>query len=312
MENLIVAVNCVIPVFICLAVGYIAKMRRVIPEGTYPYINRFSFTVLLSVQMFHNVYSAEFNRAFSPRLIAYLLGATLFIYITAGLIFRHAVKDPRTRGAYWQDAYRTNVAIVGIALMEVLSDANGVALMTIAVSILVPLYNVLAVSALELCSGRKVSIGTALRNVLKNPLIIGAGSGILVRFIGLRLPSAVESAVASLGKTGMTMALLTLGASFDFSEVGKNLRRLLFGNIMRLIIVPLITVGCAVFFGFRGDELAVILLCGATPVATTAFSMAQVYNSDYELTGQLVVTTSLMSCPTLFVWIFALKQLHLI
>ncbi len=312
MENLIVAVNCVIPVFICLAVGYIAKMRRVIPEGTYPYINRFSFTVLLSVQMFHNVYSAEFNRAFSPRLIAYLLGATLFIYITAGLIFRHAVKDPRTRGAYWQDAYRTNVAIVGIALMEVLSDANGVALMTIAVSILVPLYNVLAVIALELCSGRKVSIGTALRNVLKNPLIIGAGSGILVRFIGLRLPSAVESAVASLGKTGMTMALLTLGASFDFSEVGKNLRRLLFGNIMRLIIVPLITVGCAVFFGFRGDELAVILLCGATPVATTAFSMAQVYNSDYELTGQLVVTTSLMSCPTLFVWIFALKQLHLI
>lgn len=312
MENLIVAVNCVIPVFICLAVGYIAKMRRVIPEGTYPYINRFSFTVLLSVQMFHNVYSAEFNRAFSPRLIAYLLGATLFIYITAGLIFRHAVKDPRTRGAYWQDAYRTNVAIVGIALMEVLSDANGVALMTIAVSILVPLYNVLAVIALELCSGRKVSIGTALRNVLKNPLIIGAVSGILVRFIGLRLPSAVESAVASLGKAGMTMALLTLGASFDFSEVGKNLRRLLFGNIMRLIIVALITVGCAVFFGFRGDELAVILLCGATPVATTAFSMAQVYNSDYELTGQLVVTTSLMSCPTLFVWIFALKQLHLI
>ena len=312
MENLIVAVNCVIPVFICLAVGYIAKMRRVIPEGTYPYINRFSFTVLLSVQMFHNVYSAEFNRAFSPRLIAYLLGATLFIYITAGLIFRHAGKDPRSRGAYWQDAYRTYVAIVGIALMEVLSDANGVALMTIAVSILVPLYNVLAVIALELCSGRKVSIGTALRNVLKNPLIIGAVSGILVRFIGLRLPSAVESAVASLGKAGMTMALLTLGASFDFSEVGKNLRRLLFGNIMRLIIVPLITVGCAVFFGFRGDELAVILLCGATPVATTAFSMAQVYNSDYELTGQLVVTTSLMSCPTLFVWIFALKQLHLI
>ncbi|MFQ9427550.1 MAG: AEC family transporter [Oscillospiraceae bacterium] len=204
------------------------------------------------------------------------------------------------------------MAIVGIALMEVLSDANGVALMTIAVSILVPLYNVLAVIALELCSGRKVSIGTALRNVLKNPLIIGAVSGILVRFIGLRLPSAVESAVASLGKAGMTMALLTLGASFDFSEVGKNLRRLLFGNIMRLIIVPLITVGCAVFFGFRGDELAVILLCGATPVATTAFSMAQVYNSDYELTGQLVVTTSLMSCPTLFVWIFALKQLHLI
>lgn len=64
MENLIVAVNCVIPVFICLAVGYIAKMRRVIPEGTYPYINRFSFTVLLSVQMFHNVYLLSLTALF--------------------------------------------------------------------------------------------------------------------------------------------------------------------------------------------------------------------------------------------------------
>lgn len=312
MENLIIAVNCVIPVFICLTVGYIAKLQKVIPEEIYPYINRFSFTVLLSVQMFHNIYSAEFDRDLSPWLIVYLLGATLFVYIAAGLLFRHTVKNPRVRGAYWQDAYRTNIAIVGIALMEVLSDADGVALMTIAVSIMVPAYNVLAVIALELCCGEKLSAGTALRNVLKNPLIIGAASGLIVRCAGICLPSAVESAAASLGKAGMTMALLTLGASFDFSKVGKNLRRLLFGNVMRLIVVPLLTVGTGVLLGFRNDELAVILFCGATPVATTAFSMAQVYDSDYELTGQLVVTTSLLSCLTLFVWIFVLKQLHLL
>ena len=49
MENLIVAVNCVIPVFICLAVGYIAKMRRVIPEGTYQSLQAMSSFMLFPI-----------------------------------------------------------------------------------------------------------------------------------------------------------------------------------------------------------------------------------------------------------------------
>ena len=55
-----------------------------------------------------------------------------------------------------------------------------------------------------------------------------------------------------------------------------------------------------------------VLVCIASPVASTAYPMALAYASDHEFTAQLVVTTSLICTLTLFLWIFALKQLWLV
>lgn len=312
MENLIIAINCVTPIFITLTVGYVAKICNIIPRESFAHINRFSFYVLLSINMFNNLYSADFGGVLPVRLIGFLVVFVIAVYLIAGIVLSYTVKDPRVRGAYWQNSYRSNIAIIGIALMQVLSDANGVALMTLAISILVPLYNALAVFALEICGQRKISFTAISKNVIKNPLILGSLAGLLVHYIGLKFPSSIESALFSLGKAGMTMSLLTLGASFDFSKLGENLRKLIFGNVMRLLFVPFIAIVCASLGGLRDRELCVVLLCIATPVATTAFSMAQVYDSDAVLTGQLVVTTSIASCLSLFGWIFILKQLGLI
>jgi len=68
----------------------------------------------------------------------------------------------------------------------------------------------------------------------------------------------------------------------------------------------------ALAIGLRGNDLSIVLLCAASSLATTAFPMAIARDSDYELTGQIVVTTSFLCCITLFVWIFVLKQLGLI
>ena len=47
-------------------------------------------------------------------------------------------------------------------------------------------------------------------------------------------------------------------------------------------------------------------------MASSSFPMALVYDSDHELTGQLIVTTALF-CPfTLFLWILLLRMVGLI
>jgi predicted permease len=80
-------------------------------------------------------------------------------------------------------------------------------------------------------------------------------------------------------------------------------------TITRLVIMPAIVVSIALVLGFRGNDLAIITLCGACPIATSVYPMALVYDSDADLTGQLVITTSLFCCFTLFLWVFAGKQL---
>ena len=312
MENLIISINCVIPIFVTFLVGYYARSRRIVPESVFPQLSTLCFHVLLPVMMFNNVYSADFREAFSARLLTFLVLATCAVFGIACILSFAFVRDHRYRGTLIQVYYRSNIAVVGVALAQVLMDASGVATMTIAVSVLVPMYNVFAVIALELCRGGKVRWGQTLKNVARNPLILGTVLGAAFLLLKIRLPLPVESAVSSIGKTGSVMTLIALGASFDFSKLGGQLKRMAFCSALRLILVPAAVLAVALLLGYRDSELAVILICTGTPIATTTFPMAQVYDSDYELAGQLVVSTSMLSCLSMFLWIFALKEFALL
>ena len=50
----------------------------------------------------------------------------------------------------------------------------------------------------------------------------------------------------------------------------------------------------------------------ATPVATASFSMAQNMGGDGDLAGELVVSSTIISIVTLFLWIFLMSSLGLI
>lgn len=312
MENFWIALDCVLPVFTMLGLGYLAKSSGIVTEEIVPPLNKLCFSVLLSIYMFGNVYSADFSKAFSPRLIVFLTVQTFILFGIGCLIVCRTVRDRRRCGAYLQSLFRSNIAIIGVALAQTLTDAEGVATMTIVITIMVPIYNILAVVALEILGGKEISVRYLLKGILKNQLIVGSLLGLVFSLLNIRLPKSLESAVFSVGKAGTVLALITLGISFNMSSLKKNRGHIVFLSILRLVIIPVFVVTAAVLFGFRNNELAIIMLVSAAPMASTAFSMARIYNSDYELTGQIVVTTSLFCSFTFFVWIFLLKQVGLI
>ena len=104
------------------------------------------------------------------------------------------------------------------------------------------------------------------------------------------------------------LILIALGASFQFQSLRGNRRNLILLTAARLVAVPALGMLLAYLIGLRGNEIGTVLICAGSPMATTAFPMAQAYDSDYELAGQLVVVTSLLCCLTMFLWIFCLKQ----
>lgn len=308
MENFVVAVNCVLPAFVMLLTGYLAKRCGAVSEEIVPQLNRFCFTVLLSLYMFNNVYTADFDSAVSPGLVLFLLAQTLVLFAGGFAAVSRGIEDSRRRGAYLQAAFRSNIAIIGLTLAQTLMDAAGAASMAVVITVLVPVYNVLAVIALERFCGTAVSAGRLVKSIFKNTLVIGSLLGLGFSVLRISIPGAVMSALISMGKAGTVLALVTLGISFNFSALRENWRQVMRLSVLRLVIIPTFTVGAGLLFGFRGNDLAVVMLVSAAPMASTAFSMARMYDSDYELTGQVVVATSFFCSLTLFVWIFLLKQ----
>ena len=302
MNDLRLALGCVAPIGLTMCAGYLIRCTNLFPGELFDQLSTLCFRFFIPCLLFCNIYSADLDTALSPGLILFLEGELLIWFIFNSLLFTRLERDCRRRGTYIQAAYRSNIAVIGVTLAQSMMDSNGVAVVTMAVSILVPTYNVLAVITLENCRGGKAALGQTLKNILKNPLIISCILGI----------SVLADTLADLGSAGSTLTLVALGASLRIQALERNTIRLLWCSIYRLLLAPLISLTAAALLGFRGNSLAAVLVCTAAPMASSSFPMALVYDSDHELTGQLIVTTAAL-CPfTLFLWILLLKRTGLI
>ena len=308
MENFIVAVGCVTPMFLTLCVGLGVRRFHVVPEDMIRYLSLLSFRALLPFHLFYSVYSADLDTSLDPKLLAFLVGWTLVWWGAGSLYYTLRTPDPRRRGAYIQNFYRSNIAVIGVSLAQSMMGQTGVALMALAICVVVPTFNVLAVITLETCRGGKADLGHTVKGILTNPLIIGCVLGVLFLLLGIRLPGPVEKAVSNVGAAGSVMTLIALGASFQFSGVGKNARALVRCNLIRLVLAPGAALAAAWLLGLRGNALGIVLVCMGAPTASTSYPMAIACDSDYELTGQAVVTSSALCCFSMFLWIFLLKQ----
>ena len=312
MENFFLAVNCVLPVFLVISLGALIRRDSRFPGELFNQISRMSFQYLIPCMLFHSIYTADLSFAFDPRLLTYLVVLLLVWYAIGYALFAALVPDPRTRGAFIQTFFRTNIAIVGVSMATSLMGDPGLASMSIAIAVLVPLYNVLSVVTLETCRGGSVNLKPTLIGIAKNPLIISCLLGIAFLLLRIPLPDVLLKAIHSIGNAGSTVTLVALGASLQFSGLKKNLRKVIVGNLLRLVVSPGVALGIAILLGFRGVALGTVLLSTAASLATNSYPMAIAMDSDYELTGQIVVTSSFLCCLTLFGWIFLLKQAGLL
>lgn len=308
MENLILAIGCVLPVFIMICTGALIRRSKLVPEGTFNHVSKISFQYLLPCLLFHSIYTTDLGTALDPKLLIFLICYVVIWYLIGAVLSTLFVPNRRTRGAFIQSFFRSNIAIVGVSMADSLLGSAGVAAISVAIAFLVPLFNVLAVITLETCRGEKVNLKTTLLGIAKNPLILSCVLGILFLLLQIPLPASVLKAVHQIGTAGTVMTLISLGANFRFSGVRQNLKKVTLANLLRLIIAPLVAMATAVILGFRGGDLGVVLLCTAPALAGSSYPMALARDSDHELTGQIVVTTSFLCCLTLFAWIFLLKQ----
>ena len=173
------------------------------------------------------------------------------------------------------------------------------------------LFGALGVLASALIGGIIFYLPGILLGVLKNPMILGAICGTIFLVLGIPLPKVILKPVSQLAAATTPMALIILGASFKAGSYHEHLPQLVGCVLGRLIIVPTIMLSLAIFVGFRGVELVTLMAIFATPCAVAGYAMAQQMGSDADLAGNCVVYTTVLSCFTIFGWVFVLKTLGL-
>jgi len=313
MNNLIISMNTSLPVFIIVLLGIIFKRSGFINDNFIDKANLIVFNVSLPSLIFIKISAADFKSVFNSTDIIFGCSATVIFFLLAWIIAYGMIKDGKTRGAFIQGSFRSNVAIIGLALVNNLFGASGVAKGAIMISFLMPVYTVLSVLALTVPVHKKgASRLIILKSIFTNPLIIAVILSVPFSYYSIEMPFIIKQSVVMLSEITLPLALLSIGASLNFKSMKQKFLPASVSSFIKLAAMPYSATAAAALWGLRGESLGILFITLSSPTAVSSYIMARAMDSDDELAGHIVLITTLGAIFTIAGGIFIMKTLNLI
>lgn len=329
MSDLIFSLNVVLPIILVVALGYVLKKLKFFNKEFLSQANKLVFKVLLPVMLFVNIYNINGLDDIRWDICLYAILGIVGLFLIGLIIVLLFIKDPKKKGVILQCVFRSNYAIIGIPLAEMVFPNGGAAVASVVSAVSIPVFNILAVISLSifLNQEKSVSLKEKIKDVLikicKNPLIHGILVGLVVLlvrelFVSLNIDFRISTHLVFLDKAlnwlkniTTPLALIVLGGQFEFAAVKKLWKEIVLGVSLRTIIAP--TLGLVIAYiaypSFDGACFAALLALFGSPVAVSSAIMATQMKNDDELAGQLVVWTTITSSFTIFAIITILKSI---
>ena len=215
MENFLLALNVVFPMFFLMMLGVILKRIKMVDERSLTVMNSLIFRVFMSTLLFLSVYNIGDLSAFSAKnlkLMLYAFVSILLVLVLAWLIFVRLIADKKRLAVMIQGVYRGNFILFGLAIAGSLYGDAGLGIVSILTVVTIPTFNILAVIILEYYSGKEISRKKLIKQVSKNPLVIATLIGILFLASGIKLPKPIYKSLNDISKIATPLAFIVLGS----------------------------------------------------------------------------------------------------
>lgn len=280
------------PDFAIIALGFLLR-RFWLQAAAWVTIEKLVYFVLFPCLLFYSVASTSFEL---DAIQTFAIGGPVLVLsgFALGLLgtwISHMGRVDFASGL--QTAYRFN-SYIGLALASRLGGQQAVALLAILLAVGVPLCNILAV--LSMSKGGRLS---ALLEVVKNPLIIGTGLGVLAQLAGLQIPSPVMLTLERLAQGAVALGLLAVGAGLVFSGLKGNWAVSAWWLAIKLLLLPALALVYAHLAQLSELQSLVLLVFSAIPSASSAYILAARMGGNAALVACLISLSTVGAAFTL-------------
>lgn len=202
-----------------------------------------------------------------------------------------------------QVAFRFN-SYVALALADRMAGSAGVASMALLISVCVPACNVAAVWPLARQGGHGY-----LRELTRNPLIIGTVSGLLCNLLGLRLPDLAMSTLSRIGQAALPLGLMAVGSGLRMGALrdAPVLAAALLG--IRHAVLPVAALLIVWLMRLPPVQQAVVVAFASMPTASSAYVLAVRMGGNGPFVAGLVTLSTLIGMASLPLALAALRAL---
>ncbi|WP_427128774.1 AEC family transporter [Pseudarthrobacter sp. S9] len=290
-------------VWFIILVGMFVGRRNILGENARSVLSALTFFVASPALLFETLSKAKLHDVFAAPLLVTAVGALA----TAALFFgtvRFLLKRPLPESLMSaMSSSLANSANLGIPIaVYVLGDASYVApLLIFQLAFFTPLFLV----ALDATTSkhRTTPLGFVLM-ILRNPMIVGSGLGLVVAGTGWNVPELVMQPVHLIGGAAIPAMLLAFGMSLNGSRplqaaAGRRLDTLLASGF-KLIVHPLLAYVFARFaLGMEGQTIFAVVVTSALPTAQNVFVIASRYGAGLTVAKDTVLITTVVAVPAM-------------
>lgn len=134
----------------------------------------------------------------------------------------------------------------------------------------------------------------AFGKILKEPMIGATLLGALFLWQGWETPKFLTNTLDLAGQMAIPLMLITLGVAVARLTLGR-MSTAIWLSVLKLVVCATIAWGVGTLFGLEKISLGVLVLQISTPVAVTAYLLAEKFGADSESVAGFVVVSTLIS-----------------
>lgn len=337
IEIFLYALNAVLSILLISAFGFVLRKSGKIEEGFIKKLNSLCFNYLLPLHLFMSIYAVEDPENVEMETLVFIALYVVIAFAIGMLASLFISLDNSKRSPIAQSFFRSNAAIMGVALADLLGGKEAVALLSVMLSVTIILFNVLAVVVLTVfnpnSASQKMDLKEIMLDIFRNPLIRGIVIGLICLILRLYIPrdssgelvfslkgtlTPLYNAVNSMSKIGSPLLLMLIGMQFEFKSVFRAKNEIITAVLARTLFMPALAFAALYlcsnvlhFFSAGPVLYQASLGIVAAPCATTSAIMTAEMGGDGELAGQIVVWSTIASIFTIFGFITVLRYFGL-
>ena len=315
------SINTTMPFVLIAALGILLKRRKIIDDNFVAKGNKVIFYFAIPVTVFNHIHRADLNEVLDGWFLGFNVVWLIVFFLGTWLFAKLMMKDKNSVSSFVNSAYRSSLSVVAPPLFVLMfayaEDPNLLPKSILAVSVLLIIsYATAAVLfAVHDPKAREKGVLGVLVTIAKNPVVIGVVLGLVFNFANssldgaLTLPVFAYRTLNSFAGIAMPLAMLCVGANLSFRGVDAKFKYAVIAVVVKLLLMPIVSVLVALAFGFRGSDLTIIMILNALPMAVGAYVMQSELGGDSYIGATTLMMTMTLSALTLTLFIFVFRVL---
>jgi malonate transporter and related proteins len=297
-----VVISALLPVFLMIVLGFVLKRSLMRLDTQWHGLERLTYYVLFPTLLIQTLVQADLSSVpvagVGGALLLAALVMSLLCLALRPLFSRWKIDGPAFTSIF-QGATRWQT-FVALAVSSNLFGHTGLALASVAMVAIIPLVNVLSVWVLaQYASPVKQSVRAIVMTVVQNPLIWACAIGLAVNVMHVPLPKLWHDVADALGRSSLGIGLLVTGAGLHLEGLFRPSLAASVAVFFKLVLMPVLGVVLALWFGISGTSLVIVAVCSAVPTSSSAYVLARQMGGDAPLLAQIITLQTILAAITM-------------